>query len=159
MSLITRTLLTLKSPSHWLNPLCPVSWLDEHRVCILQKEAQKKDDKVYDSVAQLPLVSDSTVSIFAPGSNPRWLGGPYLRLDSECQGEIFIIIWGSRTLVMVDYPWVGKIGACALPKVRQRQRSCGDMELLGNYTDNSEQDESSSLRLSWSLVSQCWQVS
>uniref|UniRef100_A0A7N6A7S0 phosphatidate phosphatase n=1 Tax=Anabas testudineus TaxID=64144 RepID=A0A7N6A7S0_ANATE len=33
----------------------------------------------------------------------------------------------------------------------QRPRSCGDMELLGSNTDNSEQDESS-LRLSWSLA-------
>ncbi|KAM3604793.1 uncharacterized protein V6R79_016236 [Siganus canaliculatus] len=38
----------------------------------------------------------------------------------------------------------------------KRQRSWGDRELLGNYTDdttdNSEQDESSSLRSSWSLA-------
>lgn len=55
----------------------------------------------------------------------------------------------------LEYPYVGKTGACAPPKVMQKQRSCGDIELLGNNTDNSEQDESSSLRLSWSLVSQC----
>ncbi|XP_028987251.1 phosphatidate phosphatase LPIN2 isoform X2 [Betta splendens] len=34
----------------------------------------------------------------------------------------------------------------------KRQRSWGDTELLGSNTDNSEQDESSSQRLSWSLA-------
>lgn len=58
---------TLKRPSHWLNPLCPVSWLDEHKCTSCKEYPQKKDDKVYDSVAQSPPASDSGVLVFTPG--------------------------------------------------------------------------------------------
>lgn len=61
-------------------------------------------------------------------------------------------------MVPVEYPEVGKVRAGAPLTVMKRQRSWGDRELLGSNTedntDNSEQDESLSLRSSWSLVSQ-----
>lgn len=61
-------------------------------------------------------------------------------------------------MVPVEYPEVGQVRAGALLTVMKRQRSWGDRELLGSNTedntDNSEQDESPSLRSSWSLVSQ-----
>ncbi|XP_071347571.1 phosphatidate phosphatase LPIN2 isoform X2 [Trachinotus anak] len=51
---------------------------------------------------------------------------------------------------------VGKVRAGAPLKVMKRPRSWGDGEILGSNTedttDNSEQDESSSLRSSWSLA-------
>ena len=62
-------------------------------------------------------------------------------------------------MVPVEYPEVGKVRTGAPLTEMKRQRSWGDRELLGSNTedntDNSEQDESSSLRSSWSLVSQC----
>lgn len=52
---------------------------------------------------------------------------------------------------------LGKVRASAPQTVMKRSRSFGDRQLLRSNTedntDNSEQDESSSLRSSWSLVS------
>lgn len=62
-------------------------------------------------------------------------------------------------MVPVEYPEVGKVRAGAPLIVMKRQRSWGDRELLESNTedntDNSEHEDSSSLRSSWSLVSQC----
>ncbi|XP_044077043.1 phosphatidate phosphatase LPIN2 isoform X2 [Siniperca chuatsi] len=59
-------------------------------------------------------------------------------------------------MVPVEYPEVGKVKAGAPLPVMKRQRSWGHRELLGSNTedntDNSEQEESSSLRSSWSLA-------
>lgn len=59
-------------------------------------------------------------------------------------------------MIPVDHPEVGRVRAGALLTVMKRQRSWGDRELLGGNTDDntdySEQDESLSLRSSWSLV-------
>lgn len=79
-----------------------------------------------------------------------------MRLESGWQGVVIVIICGGKTLVPVEYPEVGKVRAGAPPSVMKRPRSWGDRDLLGSNTedtDNSEQDESTSLRSSWSLVS------
>lgn len=66
-------------------------------------------------------------------------------------------------MVLVEYLEVGKVRAGAPQTVMKRQRSWGDREHLDSNTedttDSSEQDDSSSLKSSWSLVSQCLQVS
>lgn len=77
-----------------------------------------------------------------------WL---YVRLDSECHGRFTIITWGKK----------GAWGARQLIAMK-RQRTWEDGELLTSNTedntDQSEHDESSSLRSPWSLVSQGWGV-
>lgn len=92
---------------------------------------------------------------------PMWWGGLYLRLGLGWQGSI-IIVWGSKTRVLLEYPEVGHERVGAPLTAMKRQRSWGDSELLASNTedntDQSEQEESSSLRSSWSLVSQSWQV-
>lgn len=94
----------LKRPSHWLDPLCPVSWLDKHKCTSCKKYPQKKDGKVYGKHCAIA----TGVLVFTSGRViPVWLGGPYLRLDSGWQGGIIIIIWGRKKLVPVEYPEVG----------------------------------------------------
>lgn len=93
---------------------------------------------------------------------PMWWGGLYLRLGLGWQGSIMIIVWGRKTRVLLEYPEVGHERVGTRLTVMKRQRSLGDSELLASNTedttDQSEQEESSSLRSSWSLVSQSWQV-
>lgn len=83
------------------------------QVHIPQRINQMKDGNFYCSVAQFPTAPDS-VSECTPGRVIwRRLGGPYFRLDSGWQGGIVIIIWGRKTLILVEYPEVAKVRAGA----------------------------------------------
>lgn len=79
-----------------------------------------------------------------------------MRLDSGWQRVIITMVSGGTELVPME---LDKVRAGPpLAAVMKRRRSWGDSELLGSNTDDttdtsSEQDEASSLRSSWSLVS------
>lgn len=79
-------------------------------------------------------------------------------IGSSMAGRYYHLYLWEEDFAPTGVSWWGEIRAGAPPTVMKRLRPCVDMEppesTTEDNTESSEQDESSSLRSSWSLVSQ-----